>query len=1201
MKTFAKPSVVFAGLLFVAQWAAWPTISVAQEVTFDSPAAATADSDFEVQGEYVNDKLGLQVIALGKGDFDLLLYQGGLPGDGWDGTAPQKFDGESSVVRQLAQSRGLKKIERQSPTLGAQPPIGAVVLFDGTQKSLDDHWNPGAKRTADGLLIQGAMTKEKFRDYTLHIEFRTPFQPSARGQGRGNSGVYHQGRYETQVLDSFGLTGKNNETGGIYEVRDPDLNMCFPPLIWQTYDVDFTAARFDDSGRKTDDAILTVRLNGVLVQNTVKVPAPTRAAPLAESPEPGPIYLQDHGNPVRYRNVWLVPRDADKDARRPRVPGFERFFANHTNAPESAALGGRLLLSQLGCTACHASESPDIVSRSAPDLARVGTRVRRDHLLEFITSPHAVKSGTPMPDLLHGMADKERQHVAQALASYLATTGQIIDRSGDSAAARRGEQSFHSLGCAMCHAPRRGENNLEGTSVPLGNLTAKYTLDSLSKFLMDPHAVRASGLMPKLTTDMSEARDIACYLLGESIIVPGAEQFQATVYFGSWDNLPKFEDLTAEKAITTSGLDISIAGRRDNFGIRFEAFLPINVAGRYRFHLGSDDGSRLMIDDREVVNADGVHPLSMRQGQVHLEPGVHRLRLDYFEKNGGEELVLEVEGPDFGRTPIAALVTADPKGNANQEILPSKFAPQEELVGLGKELFYNIGCAKCHAMQSEATVVTLPNAKPLSELTPERGCLAPQVAEGLPNYDLTDIQRSAIRAALFTIRTPVTTQQQLHLHLAGNNCYACHYRSGHGPEVTRDSLFLTRMQEMGNEGRVPPPLDGVGDKLKSDYLVRTIAEGTKVRPYMLTRMPAFGATHGTTLQKLFTQVDRPSASSSEQDQRSAPVRNESLAAAGRKLVGNDGLACIKCHTFGDKATPGIQAMDMKRMAERLNADWFHRYMLEPTRYRPGTRMPLSFPEGKSVLTSVFDGHADKQIDAMWFYLSQGDEAREPVGMDAESIVLSPTEKPIIYRNFIEGVSPRGIAVGYPAQCNLAWDAEKMALVLIWKNGFIDASKHWVGRGPGFQKPLGDFVTVFENSAPFAILSSADAAWPRDAARDQQMRFKGYRLDAAGQPTFRYAFAGVNVEDYPTPVFLQETAVGLTRELKIHISKPTPGLVFRGAAGKLTRVEGGFLLNDQIRISLTGVVAKLVEVEGQQELRATLPASGDVHIVETISW
>ena len=162
--------------------------------------------------------------------------------------------------------------------------------------------------TEDGLLVQGATSEEKFQDFEMHVEFRLPFMPAARGQARGNSGLYFQGRYEVQMLDSFGLSGEDNECGGIYTIKKPDMNMCYPPLVWQTYDVDYTAAKFDEAGEKTENARVTIRHNGVVIHDDVELDHKTTAAPFDEGPEPGPIYLQDHGNPVRYRNIWVSPK-----------------------------------------------------------------------------------------------------------------------------------------------------------------------------------------------------------------------------------------------------------------------------------------------------------------------------------------------------------------------------------------------------------------------------------------------------------------------------------------------------------------------------------------------------------------------------------------------------------------------------------------------------------------------------------------------------------------------------------------------------------------------------------------------------------------------------------------------------------------------------------------------------------------------------
>jgi hypothetical protein len=322
---FVRSGIVLL-VVAVPTWAR--AVEAEPDQVFTDPSKAGAD--IAVQGEYVGEltkgtRLGVQVIALGEGKFHAVTYLGGLPGDGWDREHTWEGDGEAkdgvcqfqsdkgsgriqAGVLSLSDADGnpvgeLKRLERASVTLGKQAPEGAVVLFDG--ESAGNF--AGGHLTEDGLLMQGATSVRKFGDCTLHLEFRTPFMPAARGQARGNSGCYLQGRYEVQVLDSFGLKGSNNECGGIYSIRDPDQNMCYPPLAWQTYDIDYTAARYDGDV-KISPAEMTVRHNGVIVHEKVELPHATTAAPVAEGPDKGPLFLQDHGNPVRFRNIWLIER-----------------------------------------------------------------------------------------------------------------------------------------------------------------------------------------------------------------------------------------------------------------------------------------------------------------------------------------------------------------------------------------------------------------------------------------------------------------------------------------------------------------------------------------------------------------------------------------------------------------------------------------------------------------------------------------------------------------------------------------------------------------------------------------------------------------------------------------------------------------------------------------------------------------------------
>ncbi len=308
------------------------TLSAAEGEAFTD--AEKAGPDYAIQGEYVGklktpdgeEKWGAQVIALGEGKFKAIGLKGGLPGEGWkrgddthesdgelkDGVATFKADditikvkdGVAKVMMDDTLMGEMKRVERKSPTLGAKPPEGAEVLFDGTNA---DKWNNG-QMTEDKLLKSSNVdTKEKFGDHMLHIEFRTPYMPKARGQGRGNSGVYLQSRYELQVLDSFGLSGENDECGGIYSISKPNVNACLPPLVWQTYDIDFTAAKYDDAGKKTKNARATIKHNGIVIHDDLELKHGTPGRH-PEGKEMDAIFLQDHGNPVVFRNIWVVKK-----------------------------------------------------------------------------------------------------------------------------------------------------------------------------------------------------------------------------------------------------------------------------------------------------------------------------------------------------------------------------------------------------------------------------------------------------------------------------------------------------------------------------------------------------------------------------------------------------------------------------------------------------------------------------------------------------------------------------------------------------------------------------------------------------------------------------------------------------------------------------------------------------------------------------
>jgi hypothetical protein len=210
----------------------------------------------------------------------------------------------------------LNKPEDKEHVKSTPPPKDAIILFDG--KNFDNWVKTDGKTEAHWKLLKedGAMevvkggniiTKDKFDgSFKLHVEFRVPYLPDKKGQERGNSGVYVQGRYEVQVLDSYGLESKIDDCGAIYGIAIPLKNACKAPTVWQSYDIEFTAPVCKD-GKKTEPGRMTVFHNGVKIHDDVKLTKDNTTAGLGGDPcAPGPIMLQDHGNPVQFRNIWLV-------------------------------------------------------------------------------------------------------------------------------------------------------------------------------------------------------------------------------------------------------------------------------------------------------------------------------------------------------------------------------------------------------------------------------------------------------------------------------------------------------------------------------------------------------------------------------------------------------------------------------------------------------------------------------------------------------------------------------------------------------------------------------------------------------------------------------------------------------------------------------------------------------------------------------
>lgn len=873
------------------------------------------------------------------------------------------------------------------------------------------------------------------------------------------------------------------------------------------------------------------------------------------------------------------------------VPGFERFY---TGAKTDGVKGGRLLLSELNCTSCHVSATTaegSLGRKQAPILDGVASRVRRSFLRKFLNDPQAVKPGSTMPKMFADLPEKERAENIEALVHFLSNTGTLKQEQPNKKAATDGKNTYHKVGCVACHGSRDSLGNVEKalpTSVPLGDLRGKYSVASLATFLQNPHAVRPSGRMPGLLLQPKEANEVANFLLqGIAFATFGANMSYA-YYEGNWEKLPDFAGMKPKAKGESKGFELALARRQNDMAMRFEGYLKVPGDGDYKFHVTSDDGSKLLVDDKLVVDHDGIHAPSSKTGSVKLTKGTHKLVVGIFNGGGGCELHVDIEGPGLGRQDVSSLVTLTPEGNPKVEVPPELkedvFDIQPTLVTKGRELFASAGCASCHTMSAEKKRIdsTL-KAPELAKLNPEAGCLAKAPAKGAPAYSLNVAQRASLAAA---IKAPTAAAKPEPADLimrtfVAFNCFACHERGKVGGlEEGLNALFTTTEKEMGEEGRVPPFLDGVGAKMTKEYLTKIFGNGSKDRPYMHTRMPKYGTENIGHLVATLEAVDHlpviPKVAYTENPQK--------VKSSGRHLVGGQALGCVKCHTFAGHKAEGVQGIDMTILTQRLRRDWFHAYLLDPQKVRPGTRMPQAWPGGQSMLPMVLGGDTAKQIESIWLYLGDGTKAALPTGLNKKSIPLVPDKEAIIYRNFIQGAGARGIAVGYPEKAHYAFDANNLCIALIWQGDFIDAAKHWTDRGVGFEGPMGDNILALAIGVPFAILEKEDAPWPNKSAKDLGYHFKGYKVTKDERPTFFYEGHGVKIEDFTNAV-ASKPLPSLKRTLTLTAEKPIDGFFYRAAvADKIEAVgDGWYKINGEWKMKIEGGTPQIRKAGGKVEL------------------
>ncbi|MCC6509924.1 MAG: c-type cytochrome [Pirellulaceae bacterium] len=804
----------------------------------------------------------------------------------------------------------------------------------------------------------------------------------------------------------------------------------------------------------------------------------------------------------------------------PMVIGFERF-ARHSDLEPLEA--GKLLISELSCTACHATTVAGLEPKSGPRLDSAGRRLQAAWMTAYLENPSHTKPGTTMPDVLAGLDAPTKQRTVAALVAYLTSqqtalpelkaTGlnPVPHEFWNKGQAENGKRLMHQVGCVTCHEPaadyqggappntaldqmleelepeqiaKLGLTHAARTipSVPLPNLRDKYTRQGLAMFLFDPAQVRPAGRMPSLKLRTADAADIAAYLMAPS----GA-----------------------------------------------------------------------------------LSPAAWKQ-------------------------------------PVQVKLRAE-----------------------GQRLFGELGCASCHS--AVGAKPRLP-AKPLNSLdvNASRSCLSATAQVGLPHYGLDELQSQTLSTALSKLAVTKSANstavkpdasEQVNLTLLQLNCYACHQRDSRGGVARgRDRFFETMGQvDLGDEGRLPPPLHGVGRKLTTNWLKAVLQGNGDVRPHLQIRMPKYPASEVEPLVPLLAAADAVPPTQGKPSQGKPPTTNvkQELAAAGRMIFD---LGCVQCHPIRGESLPSVVGVDVGRIGNRIRREWFHDFLLNPAALKPRTRMPTFFAEG-SVNQDILNGQVEDQIEAVWAYLE--DIARQPLPEKIEQVrrqnfELVPKDRPVVLRTFMQLAGTHAIAVGFPEHVHYAFDSESVRLAELWGDRFLDAQGTWNDRFAPSAMPLTTNRIPLPTGPDFAWLINKNAPWPEmvlnapGALDATQAKFLGYRLDKAGVPEFQVQVGDYRIEDrlLPKPggdpkqnVMIRELSI--VRQAK-GVQSPGRQLWYRavGSGKPLQRQGNSWIYASGLTVTLPAQLAATAfsrNAGGQSQVIVPIPNAAETNWSVEYKW
>ncbi len=715
--------------------------------------------------------------------------------------------------------------------------------------------------------------------------------------------------------------------------------------------------------------------------------------------------------------------------------------------------------------------------------------------------------------------------------------------------------------CTACHRPADGDKLAGGLvkrqGPDLSQVGRRAEAGWMFHWLGDPQQMRPGAVMPRMFSDDANSR---------------VERYAVAEYLSSLNGLGATGNRRANRQ------DERASERRGE-----KLYATVGCVVCHGTSIQFSEGSAVQaVDKKENPAAESFIPRSSSIPVVGLGSKTSPERLAAYLQNplavdpSGRMPHMQLQGneaQDLARflctsrlpqalTDLLATPTAEQLLAAFRRVEPRpdevpafrKLSAQQQRVDLGKRLVIDKGCNNCHTIA--------PGGKPFASVfasatfndikkKPTAGCLAEEAKQRdkAPVYSLNGSERRAIRRFLESgcsgagspapIFAAKATVQRF-------NCLACHSRDGEGGLTSELVEELRRYEKAENAEAVsPPPLTGVGHKLRPAALRGVLTVGQRVRPWMGLRMPQFGEANVGRLSEALAAREGTAAD----DDVHKVVLNAATIEAGRQIVGKTAFGCISCHDLAGVPNSGTRGPDLALTPQRVRYDWYRRWLEQAQRMQPGTRMPSVFVDGHSTLERLLGGDPDKQAEAMWAYLSLGASLPLPEGMEPpKGLILTVKDRPVFLRTFMPDAGARAIAIGFPRGVSVAFDMATGRLAYAWSGNFLDAAPVWDSRGGNPARVMGPRFWSAPPGCPWAVNQSNDppdfATLARDPAHGaavpegviyegpRQYQFEGYTSDHVGRPLFRYRLNAAE----PQPVEVTEKMEPLHSPVGVGVSR-----------------------------------------------------------------